>query len=160
MPPSQAIFFKDIYILLYVYGCFTFTDRCVPLCPRRSEDGIISPCGCSKPNLGPLQEQQMLLITETSLKTHDYDFGVWKSPSYFKMSSLICWPINRTKISKPGYQYIWNLSYTLNKYTESYLLRVWDQSVRRNMQAWGWHRNRIIIVARKQNPKEPLEKNV
>lgn len=54
-------------------------------------------------------------------------------------------------------------SYTLNKYTESHLLGVWDhktavESVRRIFRRGAkWKQN--DYSCRKQNPKEPSEKN-
>lgn len=56
-------------------------------------------------------------------------------------------------------------SYTLNKYTESYVLSVWDhkatvECVRRIFRRGVKWKQRMITVARKQNPKESLEKNV
>jgi len=71
-------FFSYVYECFYLYVCMHVHPVCA-WCLRRSEEGIRSPgtgdkegceppCGFWELNLGPLQEQQVLLTTEPSLQ--------------------------------------------------------------------------------------------
>ena len=87
-PPLWILkIFLHLFNLFYVYECFAYMYVCVPcvymIPPRRPEkdikypgtgvtDNCEPPCGCWELNLGPLQEQQVLLTSEWSLKAPIY----------------------------------------------------------------------------------------
>lgn len=49
--------------LFYAFECFA----CMHVCPQWPADSCEVLCRCWKPNLGPLQEQQVRLTAEPSL---------------------------------------------------------------------------------------------
>ena len=88
------------HVLSYMYGCFVCMHVCAPyvcLLPEYTIEGIKSPrmrvtdsyelpCKCWQLNLGPLEEQPVLLTTEPSFSPFSLcfktDYIRHKSPQY------------------------------------------------------------------------------
>ena len=66
----QLCFFLDIYICVCVCVCVCVLPACIlhTMCMPGAHAEDEPPCGCWELNLGPLQEQQMLLTAELTLQ--------------------------------------------------------------------------------------------
>ena len=72
LPLSRVLFFLSFYLLFYVYWCFAYMYVCVKVSDIGVMDSCELPCGCWELNLGPLEDQSMLLTTELSLQPFSF----------------------------------------------------------------------------------------
>ena len=54
---------------MYIYSILSTLPACQKRAPDLITDGCEPPCGCWELNLGPLEEQAVLLTTEPSLQS-------------------------------------------------------------------------------------------
>jgi hypothetical protein len=69
---SPALFFKYLYFIYFCFMCIGVLPACMNICtPERC---VLVVCGCWELNLGPLEEQSVLLTTEPSPQPPELQF--------------------------------------------------------------------------------------
>jgi len=77
------LFFQNLFIYLFTYYVYSVLLTYMPThqkaAPDPITDGCEPPCGCWELNLGPLEEQSVLLTAEPSLQPLGFHFNVTQS---------------------------------------------------------------------------------